>query len=152
MLSTGRQVSLEVGSDVSFECRAIGVPLPTIAWYKDGDLIIASGSNFGIESSTELQGTVAISVSVLQISNISPNEAGMYTCRATNAFSTDTLRTPYSLMVQPTTSCSPSPCRNGGRCTVSGSCFQCECADGFTGITCASGKEGECVHAHTVMT
>lgn len=143
MIPSGQQETRDIGSDVTFECRAVGVPLPVIEWYKDGDLILASLVDVSIEMSTEVLGVVDMveaSVSTLQVSNISPNDGGTYSCRASNAFSADTLRTPYSLVVRQPTPCSTSPCQNGGRCTVSGVCFQCECAAGFTGGTCGSGK------------
>jgi len=34
--------------------------------------------------------------------------------------------------------CAANPCKNGGRCTKSGSSFTCTCAQGFTGSTCAT--------------
>ncbi len=32
--------------------------------------------------------------------------------------------------------CSPNPCQNAGTCTVSGTTFTCECAEGWSGATC----------------
>ena len=37
--------------------------------------------------------------------------------------------------------CSSRPCQNGGACTkTSGTTFTCECANGYSGKTCAKGK------------
>ena len=118
---------------VSFECRADGVPLPTIVWLKDGD-VITSTNKFEIENTTLSGGQTAISV--LTISNLSVLDSGNYTCRASISHQ---LPDPFSLTVEPLPPpdfCSPNPCLNGGHCTSTSSSFQCECLELFVGQTC----------------
>ena len=37
--------------------------------------------------------------------------------------------------------CDPNPCQNGGTCTDGIDSFTCSCEEGFTGITCQTGKQ-----------
>lgn len=136
------------GDSVSFECRADGYPLPSIAWLRNGRVIIASlsGGKFEVETMTLAEGLrsdlLETAVSVLTINNLSPLDDGEYTCRASNSVNNVFLPTAFSLTVVPPPPpdfCSPDPCLNGGACTSGSTSFQCRCTDQFTGVTCDVG-------------
>ncbi len=129
----------ESGGSITFQCRAYGAPLPSITWFRQNALLVPSGSKFQIDSRTDLDSDGVVSVvSSLTVSKLSPKDTGNYTCRAFNNISSASLPVPYVLTVIPVTIdyCSPNPCQNGGRCTSGLETFECECAEGFTGITC----------------
>lgn len=124
------------------QCRAQGLPLPEISWYKDGSLIIPSGSKFQVNSGTNFNSDGDLTVvSILTVTQLSPRDAGDYNCRALSSISSASLIMPYVVTVTPATNnyCSPNPCQNSGQCTSMSRSFVCECADGYTGLTCDTG-------------
>lgn len=141
ILSTGHSVELDSGVDISFNCQVVGLPAPTITWFKDGELILTSQTNFGIETMVVEQGiSRAVNISsILHVTDISVDDTGLYSCRASNSFSSAVLNPPYSLSVL-TSACLVDPCRNGAKCVPMGMCSHCECLEGFTGPTCEIGE------------
>ncbi|XP_063154493.1 hemicentin-1 [Candoia aspera] len=60
---------------VTLQCIANGIPIPTITWLKDSQPVNTARENIGLESSGR----------VLQIAKALKEDAGRYTCIATNA-------------------------------------------------------------------
>lgn len=137
-----RSIVRDSGNSVNFSCRADGMPLPTIVWLKDRNLILDSGVKFQIISNSAAEGlrpNLMESVSsVLTIMDLSPRDSGNYTCRAFNFISSAILSQPFSLTVLPPPLpdiCASNPCQNGGVCIPGLTFLLCECLDG---ITCSS--------------
>ena len=132
------------GQSVTFHCSAVGRPRPKIVWSKEDNLLIQSGSKIQINSASSSDGNGDVTVnSFLTVSSLSPKDSGNYSCRAFNNISSTSLQMPYVLTVTPATvdHCTPNPCQNGGRCTSGSLSFTCECAEGFTGLTCDTGTQ-----------
>ena len=95
----------ERGQNVSFNCTADGVPIPTIVWRKDGQLIIPSNrrslslqNSTGFRSNT-IPGVVQVT-SILTITDLTGSDNGSYSCRADNEANIGAvLTTPYQLTV-----------------------------------------------------
>lgn len=75
---TSIRESRTVGGNISFECSASGVPEPNITWEKDSVVIPNSGR-------------FTISASGLLIMDIKEEDAGDYSCAATNVAGTQRL-------------------------------------------------------------
>ncbi|XP_052813115.1 uncharacterized protein LOC128240501 isoform X5 [Mya arenaria] len=69
-------VEAKEGSKAMFECRVMGIPEPEISWMKDGRVIVPGG-RFHMTSEG---GTCQMT-----IDNITPQDAGVYTCIISNA-------------------------------------------------------------------
>jgi hypothetical protein len=76
--------SRTIGGNISFECPASGVPMPSITWKKGSTPITTSG------------GRITISNSSLLINNIQPDDVGDYTCVAVNSVGSDDLTSSLS--------------------------------------------------------
>ena len=94
------------GQNVSFNCTADGVPIPTIVWRKDGQLIIPSNrrslslssNSTGFRSNT-IPGVVQVT-SILTITDLTGPDNGSYSCRADNEANIGAvLTTSYQLTV-----------------------------------------------------
>ena len=71
---------------ITFNCQAIGEPVPNIDWYFKGVMInVSNASKYNI-SNTSNETTVT---SLLMISNIKSSDVGTYTCVAENIIGTD---------------------------------------------------------------
>jgi len=68
------------GDDVELQCMVSGIPLPSIAWERDG-VQLSGGSRITI-SHTPINSS-AVS-SLLRIASIDTSDDGSYTCRASN--------------------------------------------------------------------
>ncbi len=66
-----------VTSSVTLMCIASGIPLPTIAWYRNGSQLVPSLASFTIN------GTVVISE--LELTNPQLIDDGLYTCNASSS-------------------------------------------------------------------
>ena len=63
-----------VGTDVTLRCEASGNPTPVMSWEKDGEEIIP----------TENLIEISTNGSLLTIRNVTTDNAGWYTCTASN--------------------------------------------------------------------
>ena len=92
--------------NVSFNCTADGIPMPTIVWRKNGQLLIPnnkrniaqSSNSTGFRSNT-IPGVVQVT-SILTITDLIGSDNGSYSCRADNEANIGAvLTTPYQLTV-----------------------------------------------------
>lgn len=79
---------LRVGEDVEIECRATGVPTPTVTWRKDG-AVLMNGSGILISSPVLLSSDTVLSL--LSIISTDSGDDGQYTCNAKNHVGYDSL-------------------------------------------------------------
>ena len=79
--------TLNEGDTASFTCQVTGGPLPTIAWYFNGALLINGMKR--LISIIILNSNITIN-SILVIMNVQSSDVGTYTCNATNVVSSDT--------------------------------------------------------------
>ena len=85
---TGEVIDLlqNKSNPITFNCQAIGVPVPTISWYFNNILInVSNSSNYIISNS--VNGTIV--VSSLTIINAQSSDVGTYTCHAENIIGND---------------------------------------------------------------
>ena len=94
----GVAVEKERGQNISFNCTAEGIPMPTIVWRKDGQLIIQNNKrHISSKSSTGFHSGVT---STLIISDVTGSDNGSYSCRADNEANIGAVLTiPYQLTV-----------------------------------------------------
>lgn len=69
--------TVEEGSTVTFECKVVGFPNPTVTWYKDDDLI-------GPESRTKTELDVDSGIYSMELADVSKCDAGLYKICASN--------------------------------------------------------------------
>lgn len=69
---TPKNILAHLKTDVTFDCKATGIPQPEVTWMKDGQ-VVTNGDYFQIQS----QGS-------LQILGVLPTDQGMYQCFAKN--------------------------------------------------------------------
>uniref|UniRef100_A0A3B4A2X5 Ig-like domain-containing protein n=1 Tax=Periophthalmus magnuspinnatus TaxID=409849 RepID=A0A3B4A2X5_9GOBI len=69
----GEIVTLQVGSSVTLQCEARGVPPPTLTWFKDGQPL-------SLHRNLLLDGQETR----LQLPDVAPGDAGLYSCVASN--------------------------------------------------------------------
>ena len=95
----------ERGQNVSFNCTADGIPIPTLVWRKNGQLIIPSNRrNTSLQSSIGFRSNIIPGVvqvtSILIITDLIGSDSGNYSCRADNKANIGAvLTTPYQLTV-----------------------------------------------------
>lgn len=97
----------EKGQRISLNCSADGIPQPTIAWRKDGQLIIIANSKRNIMSSGGVYGfrsndipEVLQTTSTLTIRQLRGSDNGNYSCRADNEANIGAiLKVPFTLQV-----------------------------------------------------
>ncbi|KAK0067332.1 titin-like isoform X1, partial [Biomphalaria pfeifferi] len=80
-LSTPNNLERPVGSEAVFECTSAGTPEPEIKWYKDGRLLIATGS---------VQMTSVGNKHKLRLKNLLRSDEGEYVCKSTSLAGTKT--------------------------------------------------------------
>ena len=92
--------------NVSFNCTADGIPMPTIVWRKNGQLLIPNNkrniaqlsNSAGFRSNT-IPGVVQVT-SILTITDLTGSDNGSYSCRADNEANIGAVLTiPYQLTV-----------------------------------------------------
>uniref|UniRef100_A0A671W9G0 Hemicentin 1 n=1 Tax=Sparus aurata TaxID=8175 RepID=A0A671W9G0_SPAAU len=90
ILSETRQYLAPVDSSVTLQCQADGSPLPSVIWHKDGQSLIESKGlcNDLILSSSSL-------------TRYQPDDAGSYTCIATNSVGQDSRTVTLSVHTHP---------------------------------------------------
>ena len=72
---------LNEGNAAYLVCVAVGVPHPSIQWYKDDKLITQNGS---VYDETSEHGTLLFTTSILQLCSVSSNDTGNYSCLTVN--------------------------------------------------------------------
>ncbi len=83
----------DISDQVTFNCSASGVPLPTISWYRDGSPL--DPANFNISETTIGMDSVS---SVLILGSLVLSDAGTYSCNASNEVSgTDTRQFTFTI-------------------------------------------------------
>ncbi|XP_070542173.1 basigin-like [Ptychodera flava] len=84
-----KNVKLEEGETARIGCNATGYPSPTLTWYK-GDKQMVNGSIDGrvFVTIVEDQGDATVVISTINIRRIVSDDAGVYTCNATNNHTT----------------------------------------------------------------
>ncbi len=70
-------VRVSSGGNARLECAALGLPTPEVSWRKDG------GDSF--PAARERRMHVMPADDVFFLVNVKPQDAGLYSCRATNA-------------------------------------------------------------------
>ncbi|KAK3801889.1 hypothetical protein RRG08_054524, partial [Elysia crispata] len=68
-----RNQHLDLGSDFSWRCLAVGVPLPTYTWFKNG-----------VKLQTDSQKNIEVRGNFLTIKGVDVQHEGMYQCEAKN--------------------------------------------------------------------
>ena len=91
----------ERGQNVSINCTADGVPVPTIVWRKDGQLIIPSSRrSTSSKNYPGFRSSITGTTSTLTITDLTGSDNGSYSCRAVNEANIGVvLDTPYQLTV-----------------------------------------------------
>ncbi|KAK6747288.1 hypothetical protein RB195_000476 [Necator americanus] len=84
--------SCEIGRGATFECEISGSPRPDYTWYR-GTKELVDTSRFTILSKGDTQ--------VLMVNHITSEDAGEYTCRATNKFGSKSTRAQLVLKQKP---------------------------------------------------
>lgn len=70
-------VQLMDGEELRLPCRVVGHPTPRIEWFRNDEVALVDAKGTQISQDTD-------GVCVLTISEVFPEDAGEYTCRATN--------------------------------------------------------------------
>ena len=73
------------GRNISFMCTAFGIPRPSITW-----MFVGVDGTMDEPSSTNIKEIENVVTAELNITNIKPEEFGIYSCIATNMFNNDT--------------------------------------------------------------
>ena len=91
----------ERGQNLSFNCTANGIPMPTIVWRKDGQLIIPSSRrSTSSKNYPGFRSNITGTTSTLTITDLTGSDNGTYSCRAVNEANIGVvLDTPYQLTV-----------------------------------------------------
>ena len=105
LVSTGVTVVKESGQNTSFNCTADGVPVPTIVWRKNGQLLV-SGDRMTIVYTNisvgfriqNISGVMQIT-NVLTITDLTGSDSGNYSCRVDNGGRPAILTKPFQLTV-----------------------------------------------------
>ncbi|XP_014111826.1 PREDICTED: hemicentin-2 [Pseudopodoces humilis] len=84
------EISIAVGTPLELMCVVTGVPMPTVTWEKDGQLLARPSLVSGNES-------------ILHIESIEVADAGLYTCLATNPAGEDSRSFHLSIQGPPST-------------------------------------------------
>ncbi|XP_053415690.1 hemicentin-2 [Nycticebus coucang] len=85
------EVAVMEGYPVQFLCEARGVPTPNITWYKDGSLLSPSAERVSTRGGRQLQ-----------LGRAQSSDAGVYTCKASNAAGATEKATRLEVYVPPT--------------------------------------------------
>ena len=135
LVQVGNQnVTVDAAGQVSFECIATGLPLPTIVWLKDGNLFPILSQRVVLSATN---GSTNVT-SILSISELVSTDEGKYTCKAVQEGTFDAL--PFYLSINKPDPCASNPCDNGGTCVTDFTSYVCKCPKDFTGLTCSIRK------------
>ncbi|XP_019850052.1 PREDICTED: hemicentin-1-like isoform X1 [Amphimedon queenslandica] len=142
--TAGMSIVKERRQNVSFNCSADGIPMPTIVWRKDGQFLIQNNKRSITEQgstgfrSNAIPGVLQIN-SMLTITGLTGSDNGSYSCRADNEANIGSvLIEPFILSVvepPPPDNCLSSPCVNGD-CHSLFDGYYCACPETHTGINC----------------
>ena len=67
-----------LGGGLILSCDFDGVPMPTVEWLRNGNLLLSSDSDPNISITTDSDS------SLLELTNLQRDSGGQYVCRATN--------------------------------------------------------------------
>ena len=82
ILSVTDSQVVTLGSDAVLTCTFDGNPSPTVAWFKDGEVISGDGPKFSVS-------TVSDTVSTLTIYTVQPADLTSYQCHLSNKRGSD---------------------------------------------------------------
>ena len=88
VIAPADNITAQEGNTVFLTCAAYGSPQPDIAWFRGGENVTNS-SRANIYLSYQEEGGVLFSVSILEICGVAVEDAGTYSCRASNENGTD---------------------------------------------------------------
>ena len=87
----GFEYRVDEFDQVTFQCSAIGLPAPTISWFRDGTLLNAAYDSRIILGDPSVPiafptptGDVLLVIRMLIFNDITDSDSGTYTCQATN--------------------------------------------------------------------
>lgn len=80
------EVAVSIGDSVVLQCLSSGAPMPSITWFKDGNIVVHSGHV-----------VFAMSGQYLVIPEAEEDDSGSYACEATNSQGTVRQRTQLSV-------------------------------------------------------
>ena len=81
-------ITAQEGNTVLLTCAAYGSPQPDIAWFRGGENVTNS-TRVKVYPSYLEEGGVLFSLSILEICGVAVEDAGAYSCRASNDNGTD---------------------------------------------------------------
>lgn len=100
-----QSVTNYTAGQVSFTCSAYGLPVPTLVWLKNGELVSSSSDNITITETESSSNTTGYAVSVLSIINLVLDDNGAYYCTANNTGALGNIFTVSSLQATLTVQC-----------------------------------------------
>lgn len=78
---------VEIGDPFTVHCRAKGIPVPTVEWFKDATPINSSGDKINVTAMVEVPNESVVTLtSTLRIAAVGIEDGGHYLCLATNDF------------------------------------------------------------------
>jgi len=79
-----RSMNRYVGGELKLECRARGLPLPSVTWYGNDKLILSDGKRVTVSNVTD-----GVTNGLLSIDSLLSSDYMIYTCVATNRYDTN---------------------------------------------------------------
>lgn len=90
-----RDVTVDVGSEVSLECRVEGRPTPQVAW------LLPNHARVAAASAAAPQRIVVSSNGTLRIQQATPTDSGVYKCTASSAAGADSVSVRLRVLARP---------------------------------------------------
>ncbi|XP_019856351.1 PREDICTED: adhesion G-protein coupled receptor G6-like [Amphimedon queenslandica] len=136
IFTSSRSILLNESESTLLECKADGLPPPSITWLANRRQIGGLSSTFTITTvaTDSVRQDVPTFTSRLNATDLLPTHNGSYECVVENQ--EGTARIQYNISVIPKNFCVSNPCRNGGTCSSGTSSYRCFCTEQWTGKNC----------------